>query len=152
MQEFQNDFYQAVSKSFGHARLLSQRPRRPRAEHLRIRGLESDNARLVEQVKVLEQQVKKMAAAADSELNPAPELCAVPDEVVYHYHRAGDDQSNMESAAEHAQRLSSELDSEDDIGPEEADFGGEPEELDEDADIDRNWDYERSDQPDYSDD
>lgn len=46
MKSLQDDFHQAVSQHFGHARVSVQRPRRMRSEHLLIRNLEAENHHL----------------------------------------------------------------------------------------------------------
>lgn len=71
METLQDDFHQAVSSRFGHARFLTSRDRRTRAEHMRIRELEAENAYLKARLMDLKLQ-QSVRPAATHDL-PSPE-------------------------------------------------------------------------------
>lgn len=73
MKAWQDSFYDSVSSQLDHARITVKRERRPRQEHLLIRSLETENARLITMIKMLEERLATMSSLVrDMEPAEAP--------------------------------------------------------------------------------
>lgn len=121
MKAWQDSFYDSVSSQLGHARITVKRERRPRQEHLLIRSLETENARLATMIKMLEEQLATM-----SSLVPDVEPAQAP---LVHREWPTDDHSDQADLPHHTAANTHWPDAEDD-----PDYGDIDNELGDDPD------------------
>lgn len=121
MEVFQDGFHQAVSSRFDHARFATRRERRPRAQHLRIRDLEAENALLKARVVDVE---RHMASRFDPAGGPSTNalFSAASFEVRQDLGDQDDDLYQAENAADAVTFRPGELNEEDDGGPDTPNF------------------------------